>query len=125
MIQPVYEDGGMEYDQRRVEFDMREREYRISSPPERPRFRNQGKDTRENGRKEISKEMDFRRETLRERMRGGQPPPTGVLVGYKYPSMSTSQNQQLPKSILKQQRTTGEGYHSPPFAQPGIHIFLH
>jgi hypothetical protein len=117
LIQPVYEEG-MEYE-RRVEFDMSGREgYRSSSPPERPRMRmkdsNKDKErTREKDRKENSMEKDLRRETFKER-RGGLPPPS-VLVGYKYPTTSSSQQ---PKSILKQR--TAEGYPSPPFAQPGI-----
>jgi hypothetical protein len=133
-IQPVYEDvSAMDYE-RRVEFDIRERDYRSSSPPERPRLRREtNKDSKDKERKEnpptTTKDRELRRETFKERVRGGQPPPSSVLVGYKYPSgvgssSQLQQQQQLPKSILKQQRIAGEGYPSPPFAQPGIIILV-
>ena len=117
LIQPIYEDG-IEYE-RRVEFNIREWEHRSSSPPERPRAtRRENKESRDKERKDNLKERDTRRETFKDRMRGGLPPPSGVMVGYKYPSGSGS-SQQLPKSILKQQRPMTEAYPSPPFAQPG------
>jgi hypothetical protein len=68
------------------------------------------REVKKEGMREVKKEgiRDVRKESVRE-VRKGQPPPTAVLHGYKYPI-------QQPKSILK--RT--ESHPSPPFLSDSI-----